>query len=133
MRLQLIQNNCVRFICGLNKYEHISQSINDLNLLNAYNRRTFLICSFIFDFLITGRPAYIKNVFNIVESKTRNGSNSVTLAVTRVNFTRDEYILSHCASRLWNSLPLSLRLIKIKSKFSNELKEYLMQQQATVE
>lgn len=36
MRLQVLQNNFIRFICGLKKYDHGSERRNELKILNIY-------------------------------------------------------------------------------------------------
>ena len=38
-KIQKLQNNCVRFVYGLRKYDHISGFIKDKNILNMQNRR----------------------------------------------------------------------------------------------
>lgn len=126
MRLQVAQNNCIRFICNLKKYDHVSNHRNNLDLLNASNRRIFLICTFIYSYINYSGPDYLNDIFKIVESKTRNGSSERQLVVSKVNSIRGEYLFSHSTNKLWNNLPLSIRTIVGKGNFMGELKNHLM-------
>lgn len=51
-RLNVLMNSCVRFICNLTGRDHVSGKYVELNLLNAFNRRVLLICSFIYNYII---------------------------------------------------------------------------------
>lgn len=129
MRLQKAQNNCIRYICKLSRYDHISPHLNDLKILNTSNRRIFLICCILHKFLIHGSANYLNDIFVKNNNNTRNGMDSFSLNVKFVKKTRDQFLLSHSASRLWNSLPLELRKIEIHNSFRKTLLDYLFQKQ----
>lgn len=125
-RLNVLMNSCVRFIGNLSGRDHVSEKYRELNLLNASNRRTMLICCFIYSFLITQTPSYLINIFTIKRGITRSGTDTTTLMVKKVHLTRDENQFAHCACKLWNNLPMNIRNSKTKDIFSNEIKNYLM-------
>lgn len=131
IRLQMVQNNCIRYIFNLRKFDHITESLNKLKMFNASNRRIFLICSFVRNYVRSGRPKYLENIFKINKSITRNGANLVTLNISKVLKTRDEHILSHCACKLWNNIPENIRLLEKNGEFLNELKNHLINAQHT--
>lgn len=69
-RLRVLYNSCIRFVCNLSGRDHISNKYLELNLLNDYNRRSFLICVIIHSFrgVTRGRvfgfkpPLWISNI-----------------------------------------------------------------------
>ena len=47
VRIQRVQNSCLRYIFGIRKFDHISHKLRDVQWLNMYNRRELLsLCLF---------------------------------------------------------------------------------------
>lgn len=129
-RLNVLMNSCVRFICNLTGRDHVSNRYIELNLLNAYNRRVMLICCFIYNYVITGKPMYLNDIFKINTNNTRAGKDVVSLVVKNVGRSRNKLLFAHCACKLWNSIPLDIRISGLKNIFFNNIKSYLMKMQA---
>ena len=57
--VQRIQNNCVRFIFNLRKYDHISSEFSKLNTLNMYNRSLSHALTYMFKCVSEKVPIYL--------------------------------------------------------------------------
>lgn len=123
-RLQIAQNNCVRFVLNVFKFDHISPFYEELRLLNLYNRRSVFICCFIHKCMYFDTPRYLNSLFSINRNNTRAGQDTVSLLVRKVGRTRDEFLMAHCASKLWNSLPGVIRSIRNEKSFKIEVSTY---------
>lgn len=128
-RLQKVQNNCIRFICKISRFDHVTPYLNELKILNASNSRVFLICCILHKFLIYNPPIYLNDIFIKNNNNTRNGTNLLSLKVNQIRKTGDQFLLSHCATSLWNNLPHKLREIKIHNIFRNKLSNHLFENQ----
>ena len=75
-KIQMLQNNCVRFICSLRKYDHISEAFNSLHTLNMHNRRMCHALTLMHKILRGTAPIYLKDKirfqFNKHNYPTRN-------------------------------------------------------------
>lgn len=58
-RLQLIQNSCIRLICGLRRGERVSMSRRDLGWLNMEKRRHLHCLTFYHKIITSKKPAYL--------------------------------------------------------------------------
>ena len=58
-RIQKTQNNCVRFIYNLRKYDHISSEFSKLNTLNMYNRSLLHALTYMFKCVSEKVPVYL--------------------------------------------------------------------------
>lgn len=128
-KLRILYNSCIRYICNLSHRDHVSESLNELEMLNAFNRRSFLITNIIYSFLNTGEPKYLANIFKTNQNQTRAGMDTITLLTRQVRNVKDEHLLEHCATKLWNSIPTNIRNLPNKKKFANEYKKYLLDKQ----
>lgn len=125
-RLNVLMNTCIRLVCKLSNRDHVSEKYVELGLLNAYNRRSMLICCFIYNFLKIHAPSYLSDIFEVKRSITRAGTDTITLMVKRVQLSWDELLFAHFASKLWNSTPMELRNSKKKENFAREIKKYFL-------
>lgn len=128
-RLNILLNSCVRFICNLSSRDHISEKYGELGLLKAYYRRAMLISCFIYNYLKTKTPSYLSDIFIENTNNTRAGKNVVSLMVRGVRLSRDEFLFSHCLSKLWNSIPIEIRNSKTRDEFSRNIKNYFLNMQ----
>ena len=71
-RIQRIQNNCVRFIFNLRKYDHISSEFSKLDTLNMYNRSLSHALTYMFKCVNGKVPEYLsENVRYVREVNPR--------------------------------------------------------------
>ena len=65
-RIQRTQNNCVRFIYNLRKYDHISSDFSKLNTLNMYNRSLLHALTYMFKCVTEKVPVYLSEKIRYV-------------------------------------------------------------------
>ena len=66
-RIQRTQNNCVRFIYNLRKYDHISSDFSKLNTLNMYNRSLLHALTYMFKCVKEKVPVYLSEKIRYVK------------------------------------------------------------------
>ncbi|KAJ4427844.1 hypothetical protein ANN_25623 [Periplaneta americana] len=63
VKLQRVQNMCVRYVCNIRRYDHISPSFASLSWLRLKERRTLDSLSLLFRILHTSTPNYLSSLF----------------------------------------------------------------------
>lgn len=101
-------------------------------MLNMFNRRQFLILCFIHNLINRGSVPYLNHIFVENTNNTRAGMNTSSLLVSKVKRTRDELLLSHSLSKLWNSVPIKIRNSQSHDTFRAYLYEFLMSEQKKI-
>lgn len=132
LRLNVLMNSCIRFICNLSMRDHVSMKYNKLELLNAKNRREMLICSFIYNFIRTRTPSYLSDIFILNNNNTRAGLDTKSLVMKKIGNTRDEHLFGFCAAKLWNEIPFDIRSSESKDVFMKKIKNYYLNKQMNV-
>lgn len=108
-RIQVAHNKCIRYITRVNRFERISPIPNELNMLNMYNRRQFLILCFLHKLLDGESAPYLNDIFIRNKNNTRAGLDTNSLIVRGVKKNSDKLLLSHCLCNLWNGVPPEIR------------------------
>lgn len=88
-----------------------------------------LICCFIYNFIHTKIPYYLNDIFIRNNNQTRSGLDTISLMVKKVKLTRDEHLLAHCASKLWNEIPSNIKNCDNKEIFNRNIKKYYFEKQ----
>lgn len=106
LKLQRAQNACIRFICNVSKYEHISPFYKSVNILKLDVSQKFLIASLVWKILNVGCPKYLAAQFNYVGKgiSTRYHHLLLKFDPPRTTAFNNSFIVM--ASKLWNSLHL---------------------------
>ena len=65
-KIQGLQNNCVRFIYRLRKYDHISADFNKMNTLNMLSRTTLHALSYMYKCVNHKAPTYLQEKIQYV-------------------------------------------------------------------
>lgn len=102
-RIQIAHNNCIRYLTGVSRFKRITPILNEMSMLNMFNRRQCLILCFMHKLMNYGSAPYLNDIFAKNENNTRAGWSKSSLIVSKVARTRDEFFLSHCLCKLWNS------------------------------
>ena len=118
-KLQKLQNACARFIYGKKKRDHVSPLLNELHWLPIRQRIIFKILLFVFKFYQNSAPVYI------MESLNKSQRDEFILTVPRTSTHYGDRAFSNCAPRLWNALPLSIRISNSIGHFRSHLKHHL--------
>lgn len=58
-RIQRMQNCCIRLVCGLRRWQHVSCKLKEINWLNMANRRALHCMRFYHKLIVTGIPQYL--------------------------------------------------------------------------
>ena len=131
-KIQLLQNNCVRFICSLRKYDHISNAFNSLVTLNMQNRRICHALTLMHKILKDTAPVYLKDrirfQFNQHNYPTRNNKN-IIVAKSKTNFGRNKFF--NFISNKYNSITSELNISRKISTatFKIKIKKYYLLKQ----
>ena len=125
-KLERIQNACIRYICNLRKYDHITVPRTQLSLLKLSSRRKIHSLVLLHRVLHTNTPSYLRSKFSFLSDHgvpTRS-QDSLLLSITphSTNFYDRSFVIS--TSRLWNQLPQEIRTILSRNSFKNKLIEH---------
>ena len=125
-KLERIQNACIRFICNLRKYDHITESRKQLSFLKLSSRRKIHSLILLHRVLQSDNPSYLRSKFSYLSDHglpTRS-QDSLLLAITphNTNFYDRSYVIS--TSRLWNQLPQEIRVTQSRKTFKKKLFEH---------
>lgn len=129
-RLDRLLNNCIRFIFGLRKYDHISAYRRQLNWLPIRERRSLRVLCTLYSCLFDpAAPDYLRSKFQFVTA--RPGCNlrtarslKLVTPLHRTGFMTNSF--SAQAIRLWNALPIAIRQAQSKYSFKNMLRKHFL-------
>jgi len=126
--IQKVQNSCLRFTYGIPYRNHITPYLNEHSILSMLNRRNYHLFSFIYRIMQTGKPPYLRNLFNIFEHNyyTRNYQTFRIMQHSTAAFQRS---FSYVATRAWNGLPAFAKEYSVY-KFKEFIKAMLLEEQS---
>jgi Reverse transcriptase (RNA-dependent DNA polymerase) len=127
IKLQRVQNACVRFIADVRRDEHITPHYVKLKFLKLADRRTLSIIMLISKIIKSQRPPYLFSSFTRMEtihSRTnRHTANTIQIPKHRTVKCNKSFIIT--ATRLWNKHLLQTYTktshITLKRKMHNQL------------
>jgi len=124
-RLQVIQNAAARLVTGTGRREHISPVLRRFHWLPVRQRVEFKLALLIHKSLLGQLPPYLADDCQLIADSSRctlRSSVTATFVVPRTNSTFDDRSFAVAGSRIWNSLPTSLRSVDL---FTERLKRAL--------
>lgn len=118
-RLQLVQNAAARLLTNTPRRDHITPVLSLLHWLPVRFRIDFKLLLFVFKALNGLAPLYITEMLSFpTRSRSLRSDNQLLLSVPRTKHKRwGDSAFSAAAPRLWNQLPLDLRLVTELSPF----------------
>ena len=125
--LQSIQNIAARIITKTRKFDHITPVLRTLHWLPVKSRIEFKIICVTYRILHGVAPEYMCDLVTLQRSNRDLRSNThlaLQMPKSRTKMYGDR-AFSVAAPRLWNSLPVPLRLEKNYDAFKKKLKTYL--------
>ena len=125
-RLQLVQNSAARLLTGARKREHITPILASLHWLPVHFRIDFKILLFVFKALHGLAPQYIIDCLHIytpVRALRSEGQALLVVPKTRLK-TRGDRAFSVVGPKLWNALPLHVRIASTVNCFKSRLKAH---------
>ncbi len=125
-RLQLVQNAAARLLTGTRKQEHISPVLASLHWLPVRFRIDFKILTFAFKSLHGLAPSYLAELLVAHEPvRALRSADQSLLVVPRARLKlRGDRAFSVVAPKLWNELPLHIRLSPSLPVFKSRLKTH---------
>lgn len=119
-KLQVSFNNATRYVYGLTRFSSIScwrRMVLGYDLVDYLRMRNLI---FLHKLLYQKTPLYLyeKLVFG-------RSTRCTTLIVPRHNYLNTSRLFFVNAIKLWNSLPINIKLISRKNSFKNSLIEYI--------
>lgn len=134
MRIQRVQNACVRFVLNIRKYESVKYKIKELNSLNMYERRMLHCCCLYQKIVNTKTPTYLYNKLHFVverhdvNTRSRKCQNIIpprhSTTLFERSFTYNIYKYSKCVSDDIKKLSPSLFKIKLKNLIFNNILKF---------
>jgi len=107
VKLQRAQNACVRFICNVSKFDHITPYYKHLNFLKLEDRQKMIVASMVYKIVHFKSPSYLCHLFQFMPSssmRTRSSTMLLKYSTPRTEAFNASFFIRAC--KLWNSLEL---------------------------
>ena len=119
-QLQLVQNAAAKAIVGLNKHDHLGNTLKELHWLPIMYRIKFKVLLLVYKCLNGMGPDYLCSMF-----KFANFNHFIYLIEPRVLSHYGERCFQRVGPKLWNELPLEIKSSTTIDSFKACLKTYL--------
>ena len=128
--LQRLQNATARVICGLRKYDHITEALRTLHWLPVAYRIKYKIAILAYKCIYNQAPDYLNNMVEVYHpSRSLRSSNRLYLKQQHSKTkTLGPRAFSHAAPAVWNDLPDDIRLSNNFNTFKSKLKTHYFRQ-----
>ncbi len=125
VHLQLVQNAAARLLLKCRKHEHITPVLRSLHWLPVCQRIDCKILLFAYKSL--HNPVYLSELLHLyTPSRSLRSCDQALLVVPHVRLKRrGERAFAVAGPRLWNTLPLEIRMAPSLSVFKSLIKSYL--------
>uniref|UniRef100_A0A1B6JLP3 Reverse transcriptase domain-containing protein n=1 Tax=Homalodisca liturata TaxID=320908 RepID=A0A1B6JLP3_9HEMI len=108
-KLQRVQNMCVRYVCGLRRFDHVSEARRSLGLLTVADTCTLRSSCLVYRILITGRPGYLREKLKSrSQVRSRSTRQDQVLEMPRVRREFERKRFAYFAPKLYNELSSSV-------------------------
>jgi len=127
-RLHSVQNAAARLVTGARRRDHITPILRQLHWLRVRQRVTFKIAVLVFQCLTSQPPAYLKDDCQLTSdfsTRRLRSTDTSTCVVRRSNNSVGDRCFAAAGPRLWNMLPIYLRLCDSLEQFKRMLKTHL--------
>ena len=127
LKLQRLQNSAARLVMKSKKSEHITPILIDLHWLPVQERIIFKLLLNTYKALHGLAPDYLSNLLSVYKpARSLRSSSSYNLSVPRSRtVTYGDRTFACACPKLWNQLPLSIRLSENIDSFKMKLKTFL--------
>ncbi len=126
-KLQYVQNTAARVITKTKKYDHITHVLAELHWLCVPQRHIFKIALLTFKCLNGLAPKYLADLIQPYSSRAglRSENKGLLFVPKSRTKTYGDRAFSHSSPKIWNSLPLNIRLCESLPRFKKLLKSHL--------
>lgn len=126
MRLQILQNSCVRYICGARRDERISPDRKKIGWVQVEARRDYFMAVMLYKPANLGQPPCIAIFFD--KNRFRTSSRyPKDLVVPESRTNTGLYLLSARAARFWISLPRHMKCLPPLNRFKTAIHRHIYQ------
>nr|CAI5832947.1 unnamed protein product [Callosobruchus analis] len=114
LRLQKIQNSCIRFACGIRKYDHLSKSYHDAGWLKLEKITKYHHLNVTHNVLINKMPLYLySKLVTFSSNSNRATRNSSLFVIPKHSTSLFKRSFIYNAIKMYNSLPNDFRNFSI--------------------
>ena len=125
-RLQSVQNSAARVVLKDNHHLSSGDLLRKLHWLPVQSRIEFKIACITYKVLTTGQPTYLSTLLNhYTPLRTLRSANQYRLQHPRVSTEFAKRSFGYLAPKIWNNIPLDIRLCSTLPTFKRHLKTYL--------
>ena len=127
MRLQRLENQCVRIVASQSARSEVTTALSDLHWLPVRERIDFKVATLTYSALSGSGPQYLSNLLitAIPARSLRSSADISRLVIPRTKTKFQERPFSVAAPIMWNSLPSEIRTSATIDTFKSKLKTYL--------
>ena len=108
LKLQRLQNACIRFITGTSRFDHITPHYKQLGILKLRERRILSIAILAWKIMKYCTPAYLFTSYTFVpkndERETRSSKHRLSIPIHRTEKYHLSFLIQ--SSKLWNEFEL---------------------------
>ena len=133
LRIQRVQNACVRFAFGLRKFDHLTPAFIESGWLNMKQRYMVHLCCLIYKLISTGVPPYLREL--LVTNHERRTDDYIStrydynLSVPPCHSTKFYSSFTYCSALYYNSLPSEIRAVTSFASFKHAATLFFANQQ----
>ena len=128
MKIEIIQNKCIRFFLNLGKVHHISEEEFKLrNWLPISKKVDKWINTITYDFVNTTCPYYLNEIFEFFPHRrigVRNNFFKLKNPFCKTN--TQQKAISYIGLSIWNSLPDSIKRANSLNSFKHNVKKHYL-------
>ena len=127
-KLQRVQNRAARLVKKLHWRSRMTRYLKELHWLPVSERIEFKILLITFKALNNLSPVYIRDLFRYYQPPRAMRSSASARKLLHVGKVRTRFgtrALRNCGPRLWNALPMNIRLSTSLVQFKGLLKTHL--------
>ena len=127
-KIQRVQNSAARLVAEINKFDHLTSVLKDLHWLPVEKRINFKILLITYKALNGLAPTYLRDLLqfhNPPRSLRSGGQLRLKVPATKLK-TYGDRAFSVLAPKLWNKLPLEIRLSESVDIFKSKLKTHFL-------
>ena len=130
-KLQRVQNMACRVICSVRKFDSISHHLKDLHWLRVHEQIAYKICILMFKCFRDIAPKYLTELVRFDSNHNRNLQSKLKFLaqVPRCNNVQTSMsAFSIIGPKLWNGLPVTLKVKENIKDFKVALKTHLFKE-----
>jgi hypothetical protein len=126
-KLQLIQNQAAKIVSRNKKFDHVTPILIKLHWLPVQFRIQYKVLLLTHKCIHGGAPQYLSSLLEEYKpARTLRSANQCLLKEKKCRLkSYGERAFSVAAPRLWNTVPLELRLCECEDSFKKQLKTFL--------